>query len=97
MVQKGNLAVIESSGISETKRGHAHQNETKFEGLTQKRTKISESGDTFSFDNVWLYKLISILIPPNEASLEWPHPQLYFHAASLLSLDYFIATMVFHS
>ena len=54
MVQKGNLAVtvIESSGISETKRGHAHKNETKFEGLTQKRIKISESGDTFSFDNV---------------------------------------------
>ena len=69
MVRKENLAIFESSGISEIQRGHAHQNETKFEG-TQKRIKISESGDIFSFDNLSLYKLISILIPPNEASLE---------------------------
>ena len=69
MVRKENLAVFESSSISETQRGHAHQNETKFEG-TQKRIKISESGDIFSFDNVSLYRLIYIFIPPNEVSLE---------------------------
>ena len=69
MVRKENLAVFESSGISETQRGHAHQNEIKFEG-TQKRIKTSESGVIFSFDNVSLYKLIYIFIPPSEVSLE---------------------------